>query len=363
MKKLISMLLATVTTFSLAACADMGEPAGSDDAPAPKEQTYTVTARYDYGMHRPNLATMLYDSSTLFFTLPEGFDPPVAGDEFTVTYTGQLLIQESYPSTVVIQGGKITSVSAEPAVIRTVRYNAKDKSLTLLDENGEEISLATGSIQFPEYYLIGTAGEFAEVSTLTEDTILYGSVSYTDRMSDGGVVFSGLYLANPREVNPEMQAKIRAVTDPLVRETYGVTDWSTYRIQIDYAENLDQYSVDYDLEICGYHTYESISIYLTPALTVVRHNSPNAGKYSCYLKNATEEAVSAAEDRLRAKIGDQEGGSGFYLQIDQEGYLCLAVEFIVSIDPPEPDENGYAVGGCGYDHKHVFYTERICGAD
>lgn len=206
MKKLLSFILAAIAVLSLSACADLSDDCGTpadanpgttggtfDNTPA----IYTVTARYDYGMHRPGLATMLYDSSTLFFALPEGFDPPVAGDEFTITYTGQLLIQESYPSTVVITDGKIIGVTAEPAVIQKVRYNVKEKNLTLLDENGDDVKIE-GGISFPQYYIIGDAGKYAELSSLTEDTELYGSISYTDRMSNGGITFSGLYLENPR---------------------------------------------------------------------------------------------------------------------------------------------------------------------
>lgn len=362
MKKLLSILLSALTIAAFAGCADpdLGAPIGdlpgtnggtSDNTPG----TYTVTARYDYGMHRPGLATMLYDSSTLFFALPEGFDPPVAGDEFTVTYTGQLLIQESYPSTVVISGGEIVSVAAEPAVIRTVRYDAADKSLTLLDENGEDRVLV-GGITFPDYYIVSEKWEYIQLSTLTEDIVLYGSIAYTDRMSDGGVVFSGLYAQNPRPVTDE--AEIRQAADRIVKTQYGITDLSPYTVEIAHNEYRDRYIVRYDLKICGYDTHESINITLSSTLDCISDFRSNGGEYSCFLKNATDEAVSDAEERLRAKIADKGDGSGFYLQIDQEGYLCLAVEFIVSIDPSEQDE----MVGCG-DHDHVFYTERICGVD
>ena len=137
MKKLLSLILAailaTLTAASLASCAELSEVGGTptgtnpgttsgttDDAPG----TYTVTARYDYGMHRPGLATMLYDSSKLFFTLPEGFDPPVAGDAFTITYTGEMITFTTYPSTTMVKDGEITSVSAQKAEMRRVTYYA-----------------------------------------------------------------------------------------------------------------------------------------------------------------------------------------------------------------------------------------------
>ena len=202
MKKLLSLVLSLLCIVSCTGCVARMLDVGGTTLPDPSKQQpggglYTVTAGYDYGMHRPGLATMLYSSSTLFFDLPEGYDPPVAGDEFAITYTGELLIQESYPSTVVITGGKVIGVTAEPAVIRQVRYHVKDKSLTLLDENGDNVNLV-GGISFPEHYIIDSEGQFAELASLAEDTVLYGSISYTDRMSDGGITFSGLYLQNPR---------------------------------------------------------------------------------------------------------------------------------------------------------------------
>ncbi len=362
MKKLLSLTLAALTALSLLACADVGEPAGPGDASTGKEQTYTVTASYDYGMHRPNRATMLYNYSTLFFPLPEGYDPPVAGDEFTVTYTGQLLIQESYPSTVVITEGEIASVTAEPAVIRQVRYNAADQSLTLIDSDGTD-RVVEGAINFPDYYITDGEGHYAELSTLTKDTILYGSISYTNRMNDGGITFSGLYLQNPREIEVERMLEIRDAADRVVKSQFGITDLSPYDVRVHCTVDKDRYIIYYDLEICGYSTYESITVSLSPQLEYISGYQSNDGEYSCFLKNATEEAVRAAEERLRAKTDGMSGGSGFYLQVDQEGYLCLAVEYIVDIDPPKLDEDGNEIGGCGYDHDHVFYTERICNAD
>lgn len=355
MKKLLSIILAAFTALSLCACADMGEPAGSGDAPEEQYPTYTVTANYDYGMHVPNRATMLYSYSTLFFTLPEGFDPPVAGDEFTVSYTGQLLIQETYPSTVVITGGEIVSVTAEPAVIRTVRYNAADQTLTLLDDNGEDVKIK-GEIVFPEYAIVSQDGEYLPLHTLASDRTLYGSVSPTDGEKDGGITFSGLYTVNPRPITDE--AKIRQAGDEIVKSRYGISDLSAYKLRIDEHADGSKYHLYYELYIGEHKTDEEIRVQLSTTLQCLRVSYLNQGDYSRFLKNATSEAVSAAEDRLRTKIGNQEGGSGFYLQIDQEGYLCLAVEFIVSIDPSEQDESV----GCG-DHKHVFYTERICNAD
>lgn len=206
MKKLLSLVLSLLCVVSLSGCGELTQEqtwdVGNTTAPDPSKQqlgggTCTVLAGYDYGYHRTGLATVLYNYSTLFFTLPEGVDPPVAGDEFTITYTGQMITLESYPSTVMFEDGAITSVSAEPAVIYRVRYIVKDKRLTVLDENGE--TMAIDFISYPQYYIIDGEGHFAEWSTLTEDTILYGSVSPTDQeYAHVQINFSGMYLENPR---------------------------------------------------------------------------------------------------------------------------------------------------------------------
>ena len=57
------------------------------------------------------------------------------------------------------------------------------------------------------------------------------------------------------------------------------------------------------------------------------------------------------------KINDEcEKGleGGFYLGVDEEGYLILIKELIKPIPEDQTDEGA----SCG-DHKHLFYHERI----
>ena len=42
-----------------------------------------------------------------------------------------------------------------------------------------------------------------------------------------------------------------------------------------------------------------------------------------------------------------------------DDYLCLSMEIIKDLTPPEPAEDGTVLTGCGIDHDHVFYSERI----
>lgn len=74
----------------------------------------------------------------------------------------------------------------------------------------------------------------------------------------------------------------------------------------------------------------------------------------------TDTLVAEAECKILEQTAEYGESSGFYLQIT-EGYLCLAMEVIKDLTPPEPTgtEAGNVLTGCGIDHEHVFYSERI----
>lgn len=67
----------------------------------------------------------------------------------------------------------------------------------------------------------------------------------------------------------------------------------------------------------------------------------------------TDNLVAEAEHKI-AQDGES---SGFYLQINDD-YLCLMVEVIRHFEPTVT-ENGETISGCGYDHEHLFFSERI----
>ena len=80
-----------------------------------------------------------------------------------------------------------------------------------------------------------------------------------------------------------------------------------------------------------------------------------------YTEKIDMDLLKTAEEKLCAQIPQDESEPFFYLQED-EGDMYLCVEFIVDIDPPETVtmEDGTVISsGCGIDHEHVFYSERI----
>lgn len=74
------------------------------------------------------------------------------------------------------------------------------------------------------------------------------------------------------------------------------------------------------------------------------------------LGNVDPDLLKAAEEKLSAQISQYENYSALYLQ-NIEGQLYLCAEVIVDIDPPTSGEHG--VSGCGTDHEHKFFGERI----
>ena len=80
--------------------------------------------------------------------------------------------------------------------------------------------------------------------------------------------------------------------------------------------------------------------------------------YVAYLWRVDDDMLKEAEIYL----SQFDGGSGIYLSTDNEGNLCLCVEIIVDIDPPNVivnDDGTVISGGCNIDHKHVFHIKPI----
>lgn len=205
MKKFFAWGLAFLCAVGLVGCAEIDSDAqrqsGDSDAQASRFERCTVTAAYDYGFHRTDLATILYDGSSAFFDLPDGLDQVLAGDVFTIEYSGELLIQESYPSSVVFQGGKVESVSVEKAkLVRLTYYAPYEGALerfVILHDNGteEEIEVAAR----PDRYITDAEGHFESLSEGGEPLTLFGSYSAVDGYDEAiGYKFAGFYTFCPR---------------------------------------------------------------------------------------------------------------------------------------------------------------------
>ena len=143
--------------------------------------------------------------------------------------------------------------------------------------------------------------------------------------------------------------EVKAITDEILKQEYGIEDFSHYRFDTFSLSGNRGYSATYTLYIQGYHTYERYTVMLTSEGKMNTVNDFQRGKYSCYLKGATEERMAAAVADVERQASRYDEQGPYWLEIDDDGYLCLWLELIVS-----------ASGG---DHEHVFFHSRICEPD
>ena len=76
-------------------------------------------------------------------------------------------------------------------------------------------------------------------------------------------------------------------------------------------------------------------------------------EYIRYLNYIDLDLLETSEKKITEEVSQYPNKPSFLLNIN-EGYLCLCVEAIVNIDPPQNGEVG-----CGIDHEHKFFVERI----
>ncbi len=118
----------------------------------------------------------------------------------------------------------------------------------------------------------------------------------------------------------------------------------------DFATILQALSHDADAEVVKQNEDGEYEIILPISGDTVRVYE----RYNDFMPYVTYELVKKAEEKVTEDISKYSGGSGFYLSTDVDGYLLLSVEIIKNL--PE-EEWSYDIG-C-YDHKHLFFSERI----
>ncbi len=174
---------------------------------------------------------------------------------------------------------------------------------------------------------------------------------------------------------PEIETAASVLTDPekgLSAEDTALVEraaeilWAEYDLparehfEVDVRRHVSngRSSVAFELCIGGYRTWESYTVYFEADGSVMKVSDTSMGEYSRFLEDATPDRVSAAKAALTKQLASFDRHSGYYLTVDKEGYLCLSSEVIVELEPPFWEKDG----GCGIDHEHKFFNERICGA-
>lgn len=197
MRKMSTLRCGVVGLCTLLCGCAGGASSGMGDAEA---KAMRVQAAYDYGLHVEGKASMLYNACTRFFDLPESLDCVVAGDVFTIGFTGDSYRQETYPSTMKIT--HITSVEVEKAeIVRLMYYAPQDGELEYFmlqrdDGVSERITVSSRPDYVIETVLDGT---FSALSDVSDCKILFGTYNAeSDYSEETGYRFVGLYADNPR---------------------------------------------------------------------------------------------------------------------------------------------------------------------
>ena len=172
---------------------------------------------------------------------------------------------------------------------------------------------------------------------------------YSLKVSFGGevAVFDYVLLVDAPPTEEELE--MIELADAFMATEYPAVLLEDCRVETR-QNTKGEYTVEYTLTIGSYRTGESYTVRFDADKKVENSYSSHEGIYSVYLPYATEDKISAAEEKLKTQLEKYDRHSGFYLQIDDDGFLCLTAEVIVDLPYGNPD------------HEHKFFNERICGA-
>ena len=162
-------------------------------------------------------------------------------------------------------------------------------------------------------------------------------------------------ITNKSELSEDETKAILAVTDKAMRDNYGINDLSVYGTSVHKSPNGYTYA-EYTLYILGHHTDESYYFSLTSDYEIHDVDLDSIGKYSRYLSVVTKEDFKRAHEAIYEQTKKYNEEPYYYLEIDEEGFLCLNTEIIVHFDVSEDPDSA----GCGIDHDHLFFSERLC---
>lgn len=156
----------------------------------------------------------------------------------------------------------------------------------------------------------------------------------------------------------EEDRAIRAVSDPVVMEHYGLKDLSSYDISI-FKDLGDDISVRYEFLLYGYSTTEITIVDLSRADYSFLDASFATPEYSAYLDLVSEKDVRNAAAKMDEKIAPYgKNQIGYYYQL-RGGVLSLCTELIISIEPSAEDIAQGMTSGCNIDHEHLTFQEIV----
>lgn len=185
MKRILALFAGLILCFSLASC-------GIGGTLVPKQTDFIVD--YDYGLHREDMATPLLNDSKLFFDPQEwGIDTLVGGDVITMKYKGELLIQETYPSTVVTKGLTIVDISVTKAQLIELEVVAVEGESPMLVPL---VNCFTNPLTYKTLYIINEDLSYHELGESDVGKTVWGSYARSDET--GEIEIISLYSYRPR---------------------------------------------------------------------------------------------------------------------------------------------------------------------
>ena len=158
-------------------------------------------------------------------------------------------------------------------------------------------------------------------------------------------------------LSPEDEALAELAAEALWGQIHGLPEREHFEAEVSHHVSNGTARVSFTLHIGGYRTHESYDVRISAEGEVTGIDG-GFHSYRQFVANATPDRISAAEAVLDERLKEYGGKhSGYYLTVDDEGYLCLSCEVIVYLDGP-----AFGEGGCGIDHEHKFFNQRICPA-
>ncbi len=151
MKKILAILLCCLSIVSFSC----------NETKANKEKTATFVCDYDYGFHMEDKCVLLFSGSKLFFNPEEyGIDYPlIAGDKIIVTYKGECLIQEIYPSTVYTKNMEIVKIEVIKSTVEEYEI-VQDGDKKQIGKWFTEDTLAIIDLNEERPYVVNEDGSF-----------------------------------------------------------------------------------------------------------------------------------------------------------------------------------------------------------
>lgn len=191
-------------------------------------------ANYDYGFHIENKASLLFGYGYLNFDYRKfiGNETIIAGDVLEVSYTGEIMIEESYPSNAFIVDGELLGAKLHKATL-------VDFTVEAVPGGGFDIVADDGNTYvLPEYIVYGY-DDFTNINNVYQDLKLQGTLRYDSK----GNKLIALYAIDYDEskLNNNNNNQYTSDDESLNKYVEELIKAMTFNIEEDY-----RYSINYD---------------------------------------------------------------------------------------------------------------------